>query len=402
MPLKLDGRQYSPALVERIVVSGGSCKSFVIAAKMLKLLSELELSPRTVNEMTVKIGRELESQRDTQTERYQHRLLTEPATVGTPPVAIACVGVDGGRMQTRTPGRGPGVHDPHWRESKNAGFYRMTGECFEEDPHPELPSCFSSRKRLQGLLAGLEETEEQGVDEDAKPDFSWRPKSRFRTCLSSLCTSERFGRLMAAEADQRGFFSAERKAFLGDGLPYNWSIQQKCFGSFVAILDFIHPVERLHETSRALWEQSESAWHHCQKWIDLCWQGDVEEVIGLLQAEQQQRGEPDDSAPEGDPRRLLVETIGYLRNNAFRMDYPRYRTEGLPITSCLIESQIKEMNHRVKGSEKFWNDGPEGEAILQVRAALISDDDRLSRHIAARPGSPFARPSRKPRQTLPS
>jgi len=45
----------------------------------------------------------------------------------------------------------------------------------------------------------------------------------------------------------------------------------------------------------------------------------------------------------------------------------------------------------VKGTEKFW-DNPEGaEAILQVRAALLSDDDRLADSIADRPGSPFRR-----------
>ena len=65
------------------------------------------------------------------------------------------------------------------------------------------------------------------------------------------------------------------------------------------------------------------------------------------------------------------------------------------MTSALIESLVKEMNYRVKGTEKFWNDGPNGEAILQVRAALLSDDDRLAAYIRNRPGSPYARRSSK-------
>jgi hypothetical protein len=68
---------------------------------------------------------------------------------------------------------------------------------------------------------------------------------------------------------------------------------------------------------------------------------------------------------------VLAETLTYLQNNRSRMDYPRYRHEGLPVTSALIESLVKELNYRVKGSEKFWNDGPNGEAILQVRAARL-------------------------------
>jgi hypothetical protein len=61
------------------------------------------------------------------------------------------------------------------------------------------------------------------------------------------------------------------------------------------------------------------------------------------------------------------------------------------VTSSLVESLIKEITDRVKGTENFW-DNPEGaEAILQVRAALGSDDPRLARHLEQRPGSAFRR-----------
>ena len=73
------------------------------------------------------------------------------------------------------------------------------------------------------------------------------------------------------------------------------------------------------------------------------------------------------------------------------MDYPRYRREGLPTTSSLVESLVGEVNARVKGRDKWWN-APEGaEAILQVRAALLSEDGRLERYFAERPGSPYRR-----------
>ena len=365
---------------------------------MLGLCLDLSISSRTVNEITVKIGCELQATRDQQADWHHHRPIPQPAKVADPPVSLACVQVDGGRIQTRTVGRGSGVHDPHWRESKNAGLYRMVGETFAADPHPDLPSCFSSRKQMLGLLHGLEQDVASDPSERRKPDLSWRPASVFRSCLSSLCDSNRFGQLMSAEAEQRGFYTAQRKAFLGDGLPYNWTIWQKYFESFTPILDFIHPIERLHELSQVLWEDSQEAWQHCQKWVSLCWQGDVVEVLGLLTAEQLALGDAAPEAPEDDPRRKLSETIGYLCNNVSRMDYPRYRAAGLPVTSCLIESQVKEMNARVKGTEKFWNDGLEAEAILQVRAAILCDDDRLRSHIHQRPGSPYSRPSRKCRK----
>jgi hypothetical protein len=39
----------------------------------------------------------------------------------------------------------------------------------------------------------------------------------------------------------------------------------------------------------------------------------------------------------------------------------------------------------------FWNDPEGAEAILQVRAAALSDDEQLVRHLDNRPGYPFTR-----------
>ncbi|MCA9219377.1 MAG: hypothetical protein KDA71_03555 [Planctomycetales bacterium] len=145
-------------------------------------------------------------------------------------------------------------------------------------------------------------------------------------------------------------------------------------------------------------EDAEAGWEMCLKWIELCWKGDVLEVIGQLEAEQLELGQPAEEAAEDDPQLKLKEMIIYLQNNVSRMDYPSYRQQGLPTSSCLIESQVKEMNHRIKGSEKFWDDGEGGEAINHVRAALISDGERLHDHISSRPGDQYTRPTRKTRQ----
>jgi hypothetical protein len=45
-----------------------------------------------------------------------------------------------------------------------------------------------------------------------------------RTVLSSVAHSQESGRQMAREAKQRRFYEAKSRAFLGDGLPWNWSI----------------------------------------------------------------------------------------------------------------------------------------------------------------------------------
>ena len=395
MALQLDSRQYDSQLLELIVLAGGSCKSYAIAAKLLGVFLPVNISAKQVSLLTTLVGDELRQLRDKQTRAWQERPFDQLDKVVQPPPQLACVQVDGGRIQTRGCGLGQGVYDPHWRETKNAGFYRMASESFSEDPHPKLPECFSSRKNMGQLLAGL--SDELADDEEAssqatgKPDFSWRPQPLFRSCLSSLVSSDAFGPMMAAEADRRGFFTATRRAFLGDGLSYNWTIQKKYFPAFVPILDFIHVVEHLYKVSQSLEPDTELSWQQAVNWIESCWQGDVMEVIGILKAKQLVIGLPAEDGEAGDPRRVVAETIGYLLNNARRMNYPCYRREGLPMTSCLIESQIKELNHRVKGSEKFWNDGSEGEAILQVVAAMLGDEEQLSTHFKSRPGNPYQR-----------
>ena len=367
----------------------------MIAAKLLKSFLQLKISAKQVSLLTTLVGDELRERRDARVDVWKNRQLTQPKTVADPLPQLASVQIDGGRIQTRDAEAGHGVFNPHWRETKNASFHRMSTQSYPADPHPDLPSCFSSRKNMSELLTGL--SDDKGDDPldtgqtEAKPDLSWRPKPLFRSCLSSMVSSKEFGSMMAAEADRRGFFTAKRRAFLGDGLGYNWTIQREHFPTFEPILDFIHPIEHLHKVSQAIESNPDAAWQQTVEWIDDCWRGNVEDVIGILKTKQVAIGTPPENAEANDPRTLLAETIGYLTNNAERMNYPAYRKEGLPTTSCLIESQIKEMNHRVKGTEKFWNDGHQAEAILQVVTAMLSDEEQLASHFLSRPGQPYDR-----------
>ena len=42
-----------------------------------------------------------------------------------------------------------------------------------------------------------------------------------------------------------------------------------------------------------------------------------------------------------------------------------------------MESCIKEINYRVKGTEKSWNDPSGADAVLALKAASVSEDSRL-------------------------
>lgn len=390
--MKLDGRGYSPLVLEQLVTAGASVKSYEGASVLLEKLAEVSVSPRHVNNLTTMVGEELAVAAHDRTEEYQQQPLPRTPTQPETPMALASVACDGGRMQTRTAGTGSGVHQPHWRETKNAGFFRMKTQSHACDPHPELPRCFAQRAHMRHLLDGVPEADES-PEAPPLPEASpadWRPQVLFRTCLSSLSESDSFGPMMAAEADARGLFAAARRAFLGDGQAYNWTIQKQHFPTFEPIVDFIHPLQYLYEAARAIHPEDQAAWDAFQGWATTTWQGGVRDVLGVLRDALAQV-----PAEQEDRRQTVAGVLTYLRNNQSRMDYPRYRREGLPVSSALIESLIKEINYRVKGTEKFWNDDPRGEAILHVRAALLSHDDRLAKHLRNRPGSPYAR-SRSP------
>lgn len=80
----------------------------------------------------------------------------------------------------------------------------------------------------------------------------------------------------------------------------------------------------------------------------------------------------------------MADALRYLENQQSRMHYDDYRRRGLPITSSHIESTIKQINRRVKGTEKFWSEGG-AEALLQLAADYLSETQPLSTFWRERP-----------------
>lgn len=337
------------------------------------------LSAKTIERFVGQVGAELS----------QH----PAADSGEPEIVVpdvAVVSCDGGRIRTREADQGPGVHAPAWRETKNASFEKMTSSApLEKDPCPELPDTF----RQVSHVANIAEKAAFSVDCEPKPRPRYQGPTRvLRTCLSSLARACEFGHQMEREARRRRFGEAARRVFIGDGLPWNWSLWKEHFRTFTPILDFIHAVQYLYAAAEA-WEGTDAArWSRYLALTEAVWQGQVDDVIGALHAALTARGiQVADDGPENSPQAALVAAARYLHNNRLRMDYPRYRREGLPITSSPMESLIKQIDHRVKGTEMFWNAPDGAEAILQLRAAHLCEDGRLHDYLRTRPGCPYVR-----------
>lgn len=383
----LDSRELTPAMVQRIVHAASETRSSKRAVLVLKHVGGNEVSPSTVQRVTHQVGMELAELRDAG---------EAPVLAHAPenPPALAVVEADGGRIRTRKPGQGRGVHGEAWRETKNANLLRMTHRTFAEDPEPELPRAFTDPKRVAKLAEKEAPPEILPPPAASSREKAWRPERLLRTCLSSMAEAAVFGQQMKRETDRRRFPEAPARVFVGDGLPWNWSVWKHYFPDFIPILDFIHALSYLYTAALAMHPEFSVAWPCYLRMARATWQGRGTEAMDELNRCLTPHG-LDDKAKleENDPRKPIVDAARYLRNNRSRMDYPRYRQQGLPVTSALMESLVKEVNLRVKGTEMFWNDPEGAEAILQVRAAALCDDDRLTRYLSTRPGCAFVRRS---------
>jgi hypothetical protein len=455
---------------------------------MLAQLGDVTISSRHVERLTEELGGELRAARDARVATLPPQSVRDQSSGAVPDVVV--VEVDGGRIQTRATGQGPGIHAAQWKEDKIACLLTLKSQRAATDPHPEPPRCFLDRQRVVRLVkeissqrvvadeadesvllpagacdavVGLAAAEPAAtecavpVDEravilpqtdpfvvelrvpvlrvpaDAVPprttapapapsapapsapapsapapsaatvEPKWQPQRLVRTCVATMANSETFGKLVATEAYARNFYGAPRRAFVADGQKYNWRLHARHFPDFVAIADFPHVLTYVFAAAFAVGAEAKSGWRTYVRWMTACWQGRVAEVIAALEAWVSSTAEraPPGKPPPTDPRAVVQKALTYLGNNRSRMDYPRYRCAGLPCMSAWMESLVKEFNYRVKGSEKFWNRGDNAEHILQVRAAVLSEDGRLAQHVRGRAGSAFRRHRRQPRRANP-
>ncbi len=305
--------------------------------------------------------------------------------------------MDGGRYQRRdhfalrgeakSRGTSKDESKTHWRETKVGCLLSMTSQVHQEDPCPRIPETFTRASVVQEIAqitgnsrlnASLAETS-PGNDlasvsampcsDDEVPYEP--PKLESRDVVASGQSSGEFGWQLEGRALTLNFPAAKRQAFVADGAKTNWRIQQEHFPKAIPIADLIHALSYAWSASQI--DEDEATY---PRWAQLIWQGDVAEVIEHLQTLELVHGKGPADMPS-DPRHHVDRALTYFRNNASHMNYPAYRQQGLPITSAHIESTVKLINRRIKGTEKFW-ERDTSEAVLQMRADYLSDSNPMA------------------------
>lgn len=418
----------SASLQEKVSYLGTLLQSFPDGEKAIRKLLETMLGRKRIERLTERIGAERVAERDAEVERFENLTLTEKLAgpEGVDPPEAAVVMDDGGRFQKTAANA---ESKTHWHEYKAGLCASLEGRPDDvpagedaPDPLPDVPTFLLNLEQMETLtheigrkaadvpepddevdefleddrvaleeVSGLEQLEElvaaadKPHEETSTKKLPLSPKVRERDVVATSRNSEAFGVQLAARAWSLGLFQAKRKAYVADGGSWLWTIWERHFKpfEFVPILDLIHAVTYLYAAATAGRSMKEGGPVY-RRWITWVWRGEVAKVIAEVAARQEELGLPAEADGETSPRKIVHRTLTYLQNQHARMDYPRYRKLGLPITSSLMESTVKQLNRRIKGTEKFWSD-PGGESMLQMKADTLSDSDPLTEFWTRRP-----------------
>ena len=334
----------SPHAAERICREGAQ-KSFEESAKSIAIDWHLErrLDRKQVERWAEAVGDRMVRQRDAEVLAYKQG--RRPAIAGPNEPALLVVGLDGGRWQSR---------------EKNA----ETGSRWRED-------------KVCTVTSYIPGDGKEG--EEAR-----KPQKLVTTHVATTDDCRAFGPLARVEAERRGIRAAAEVIVIGDCGNWIDPIQEQHFGCHARIADYDHAVEHLWEAARAVLGADSPKVPAMAKRLEAqLYGGQVQRVIRYLDAESAKLGPPTEADGQHHPRRVLAANAGYFRRNRGHMNYPEYRAKGWPIGSGNTEAGVKQFNKRVKGTEQFW--GERGvEAMLALRGAWISQDDRWSKFWASR------------------
>ena len=377
--------------------------SFEAARDSIAETLEVELTTKRVERLTERIGLRRVAER--QAEVADWEALPLVAKLAAPPgvkaPAVVCVSTDGGRVQRCDL---PEDAKSHWCETKVGALMQLEPNPHLSDPCPQVPTKFLQLGRVDELARDIKRAAPKGTvfqrtDADKSPAepagadpveppaavVAEAPVIESRDVMASLEDSTTFGKALAMRAWALGFAAAWLKAFVADGSTTNWGIWERHFKhlEFIPILDFIHALTYVYSGAMA-GRSADEGWPIYVRWITWVWQGQVSRVIVELAKRAEELGSPPPKTSDTDPRKIVAETLTYLTNQQSRMNYPEYRQLGLPITSSPIESTVKQINYRAKGTEKFWaSDG--GTAILQLRGDQLSDTAPMDLYWISRP-----------------
>jgi hypothetical protein len=311
----LTAKRLTPAAEELVTLMGTTGESFEEAAKkLLPKMASIRLSESTVQRTSEAAGKRLAT------------LLKEKKTLGGPRpwtwhkdargTTCAYVSIDATGVRQQASGGGPAEG-------------RMPYVAMVFNPVPDLPA--DHPHRLPG---------------------SARMQARY---LSGLYDLDELGQLLRRQAAQVGMSRAEHWIGLSDGGNGLENFLRTNFpgplggSELTLILDFWHASDSLCKLAKALHPGDEAARQTLlTTWCHIMKHEGGRRIVEELEKLPLPRAKPA-------ARAQYDETVGYLRNNLHRMDYPTYLANGWSIGSGAMESACKTVvGQRLKLAGMRW------------------------------------------------
>jgi hypothetical protein len=322
--LGVDQTSLSPALVRMVGAVGAAC-SFQEGSALLRELAGVEVDSKRVEREAERLGAEIAKAEQAFAEPGNHGPLA--ATLS---MAVDGTGIPMHRSELKDrPGKQPDG-SAKTREAKLCAVW--TAESRDPEGRPV---------RDPGSV-----TYTAAIESAACPD------------TSPLAAP--FAERVLREARRRRFDEADRRVLLGDGAPWIWKLAEMHLPGAIQVVDLFHAKQHLSDIAKAVYGPTSAraiAWAK-RRHIELD-KGQIGTIIKALSR----------LAPRSHEAQIGID---YMRTNAHRMHYPRFRSHGLCVSSAVVEAGCKlVVATRFKRAGMHWTTAG-ANAILALRSSRLS------------------------------
>jgi hypothetical protein len=293
--------QYTPAVVQLLCWAGAMDSSFDLASETLARFAGLAIPGRQVQRVVNAFG--------PQAANWMHNRPSE----GLPaPVEVLNIQTD----MTGIPARPEELQGIQGKQPDGTAKTRQI----------KLGCVFTQSRNAQG-------------DPQRDPASS--------TYLAAFCDRTDFGALLWSEALKRGYATARKTVFIGDGAEWIWNLVSDRFSDAVQIVDFYHACEHLHALCQALEPDERRAQALFDKWRKRLKNNGLPRILHEVSLRL--------VSLRSSAREAVEDQLPYFHTNAARMTYRTFRRQGYFIGSGAIEGACRHIvAQRTKLSGMRW------------------------------------------------
>lgn len=324
--LDVAGTMFSPG-VRRLMARAGQRGAFRAGREDLSAFAGIQVGIKDVERVAEQTGREVEHWHDRERREWREEKLSRRQSS----IPLMYISYDG-----------TGVPMVPWETAGRKGRQTDGG----------------SKTREVKLGCVFTQT---GVDDRGRPARD----EASTTFVGAIETAETFGERIYGEALRRGLQQARQVVVIADGARYNWEIAALHFPGATQIVDLYHARQHLHALTAILVPDSGMEQNRLlHRWRELLDKDGVESILRSAQ----------DQLPPGEEQRSAAEKeIGYFRNNAERMRYGYFRSQGFFVGSGVVEAGCKTVvGQRLKQSGMEWT-VKGANAIIALRCCHLSN-----------------------------